>query len=81
VYNWTAAKVPGMRLVGVMVFMEIHRRILGGQFGKIPAHLKDDAFDQRGYCIDAPDEMPAGGCAWFQCDAEDGLPVQITVER
>ncbi|HJV72701.1 MAG TPA: hypothetical protein VJ654_00640, partial [Noviherbaspirillum sp.] len=80
-YNWTAPKVPDINFIGMLIFMELHRRIHDSQFGKVPDPLKGDAFGQRGYCIDAPDEMPAGGCCWFQCDAEDGLPVQITIKR
>ena len=33
-----------------------------------------------GYCLDAPDEMPAGSCYWVSVD-EDGFPEQATVWR
>lgn len=48
--------------IGLLVFMETHRRILGGKFGRIPKPLSDDAFSMGGYCIDAPDLIPGGGC-------------------
>lgn len=46
--------------VGVLCFMETHRRILGGKFGRIPEPLKEDAFSAGGYCLDAHDVLPAG---------------------
>jgi hypothetical protein len=80
------------RMLGILIFMETHRRILGGQFGAIPRPIKDWAFAEGGYCIDAPDIIPAGGTEFFSMDPEGmeddcdefgnfGLPTQITVER
>lgn len=80
------------RTLGIMIFMEVHRRILHGQFGVIPKPIKDWAFAEGGYCLDAPDNLPAGACEFYELDPtgmEDmanefghfGLPTQITVER
>lgn len=73
--------------VGMLVFMETHRRVLGGQLGKIPEPLKIDAFSMSGYCLDAPNDIPAGGMAW-ECldlgegfDPDDAVSVQLTVRR
>jgi len=83
---------PDTRTLGVLFFMEFHRRILGGRFGRIPTPIKDWAFAEGGYCLDAPDILPAGGCEFFDLDPtgmEDhldefghfGLPTQLTVPR
>lgn len=75
------------QVVGVWCFLELHRRIHGNNFGKVPAPLKEDAFVQRGYCIDAPNEMPGGGCYYdeFAPPDEDGernwLVQQFIVHR
>lgn len=52
--------------VGVLVFMETHRRVLGGLFGRIPSHLKDDAFGMGGYCLDAHPVLPAGSVEYLK---------------
>jgi len=81
-----------IRTLGILFFMETHRRILGGRFGSIPAPLKVWAFAEGGYCLDAPDMLPAGGSEFFALDPtgmEDsldefgnfGLPQQLTVPR
>lgn len=48
--------------------------------------LLDAARIDAGYCLDAPDELPAGGCASETADLDDGDPpygfaVQLTVQR
>lgn len=48
--------------VGVRCFVEMHRRVLGGKFGSIPKWISDDAFSMGGYCLDATELIPAGGC-------------------
>ena len=81
-----------IRTLGILFFMEAHRRILGGRFGSIPNPIKDWAFAEGGYCIDAPDMLPAGGSEFYALDPtgmEDcldefgnfGLPQQLTVPR
>lgn len=34
-----------------------------------------------GYCIDAPNSLPAGACAWLEVDEDEGLPVQLEIHR
>lgn len=69
--------------LGALIFVETHRRILGGAFGRIPAPISTDAFDQAGYCLDAPSLLPAGGCRVhsFGPDVDDWIIEQVTVER
>lgn len=69
--------------VGVLCFVEMHRRILGGRFGRIPAPLQDDAFSMGGYCIDAHELVPAGSTE-FHCfgpEPDDWIPSPTTIER
>lgn len=79
--------------LGVLIFMETHRRILGGKFGAIPKPVKEWAFAEGGYCLDAPEQLPAGASEFMDLDPSGiepeqldefghfGLPTQITVER
>ena len=72
--------------LGLMIFMEAHRRLLHGQFGRIPEPVTVWAWAEGGYCIDAPMTLPAGGCFYldlqpFREDEPNGLPEQLTVER
>jgi hypothetical protein len=82
-----AAKVPPMKVTGILTFMEFHRRIFKGAFGRLPSSIKVDAFAMSGYCLDAPDCMPAGGCYAFPIDVDgDGsliefVPTQMEVSR
>jgi hypothetical protein len=80
------------RALGILIFMEAHRRILHGEFGSIPKPIKEWAFAEGGYCLDAPDNLPAGACEFYELDPtgmEDmrdefgyfGLATQITVTR
>jgi hypothetical protein len=46
-----------------------------------PKNLMRSAWDDAGYCIDAPERMPAGGCAYEEVDDDLGLPVQLVAER
>ncbi len=56
--------------VGLQVFIETHRRILHGAFGRIPKALTDDAFSMAGYCLDAPDLLPAGSVVYERTGPE-----------
>ena len=81
-YLWTASEVLHTRShLGVLIFMEYHRRFLKGKFGSLPAAIRASVFVDGGYCIDAPDHLPAGACHYFQCDAETGLPAQLEIDR
>lgn len=76
-------RVQSHHVVGVWVFLETHRRILGGKFGSIPAALKDDAFSMAGYCLDAHDLIPAGSTAFhrFGAGADEWIAEPTTAER
>jgi hypothetical protein len=69
--------------VGVLVFVETHRRILGGNFGRIPEALKEDAFSMGGYCLDAHDIIPAGSVAYesFGPEPDDWIWAPTHIER
>lgn len=81
-----------IRALGILFFMEAQYRILNGKFGRIPTPIKDWCLSEGGYCLDAPDSLPAGGCEFYSLDPtgmEDyldefgnfGLPTQLTVMR
>lgn len=81
-----ATMLCARQFIGVRVFVELHCRILGGKFGSIPRCLSDDAFSMTGYCIDAPELIPAGGCYYdeFAPPDEDGpcwVVSQFTTNR
>lgn len=60
--------------IGLLAFVELHRRIHGSRFGKVPEPLKEDAFAAGGYCLDAPGTIPSGGMYYdeFAPPDEDG---------
>jgi hypothetical protein len=59
----------------------------GGYGSLAPSYLLRAAWDDHGYCIDAPQTMPAGGCfaldlpSMSDDDAPSYMPAQLTVER
>lgn len=69
--------------IGALVFVETHRRILGGKFGSIPKAISDDAFAQGGYCIDAHELMPAGSVEFqrFGAGADEWIANPTHFER
>ena len=67
--------------LGVRIFLEIHDRLLGGKYGKIPTCISEDAFAQGGYCLDAPDELAAGAVESIEIEKDLWLPCQMTVYR
>lgn len=67
--------------IGLLVFIELHRRIHGGEFGSVPAPLRDDAWSQGGYCIDAGNVIPGGASRWCDIGDDTGFPEQIFIER
>lgn len=79
-----ASPVPNsscLYMVGVWLFMEAHRRVFSGGFGQLPKPLERDAWDQGGYCLDAPEYLPAGACEYFEVEPGLGLPSQIQIVR
>jgi hypothetical protein len=69
--------------IGMLAFVEIHRRVLGGKFGRIPDPLSDDAFSMGGYCIDAHETLPAGSTEFhsFGPGADEWIASPTTVAR
>ena len=72
--------------LGLMIFVEAHQRLLRGEFGSIPTPLEVWAFAEGGYCIDAPQSLPAGACFYADIsplpgETASGFPVQIAIER
>jgi hypothetical protein len=70
--------ISGHHSVGVHIFVETHRRIFKGAFGRLPKPISDDAFSMGGYCLDAPEVMPGGGMFYDEfAPPEDGEPQWI----
>lgn len=69
--------------IGMLVFVETHRRVLGGKFGRISEPLSEDAFSMGGYCIDAPETLPAGSTEFhsFGPGADEWIASPTTVAR
>jgi hypothetical protein len=80
---YTPASTQSRLGVGVLVFLEMHRRVLGGKFGSIPAPIRDDAFSMSGYCLDAHELMPAGSMRFhrFGPEPDDWIWESTKVER
>lgn len=72
-----------MNKVGLLVFLETHRRVFGNAFGRLPEYLSQDAFDMRGYCIDATDIVLCGSMVFdkFGPAPDDWLAMPSMVER
>lgn len=73
--------------VGLTIFMETHRRVHSGNFGALPKPLTEWAWAEGGYCIDAPQSIPAGGCYFepvpppHDDEWPPGIPAQLEVDR
>lgn len=81
----SALPAPVSNFVASMVlWIDLLRKLKGGHQGNrlLLDALKIDA----SYCLDAPNELPAGGCKSTTQDLGDGDPpfgmaLQLTVER
>lgn len=92
-YRMTAQPVKnGAGLVGMELMLEASRRLPKAPSGFVRSdcgELLREAARDSGYCIDAPDELPAGACYGFDlgddfvttADMPRTMPSQITVER
>ena len=71
-----------MNEFGIHLMMEMARRVQpGGDWWKPKtAELAREAGQQLAYCLDAPDEIPAGGMYSDEIDG-DPLPMLLTVPR
>lgn len=82
-YRHYPIETPEHAFIGLLVFIETHRRVFHGQFGKLPRALEQDAFSMGGYCLDAPDELPGGACEFYSIGAEpdEWIVAQVKVSR
>lgn len=48
---------------------------------RVPERLKLQTRIDAGYCLDAPECMPAGGCENYQIDDEEFIPSQLLTYR
>jgi hypothetical protein len=71
------------QLLAPQLMLEMARRVCPNQWltGERNKQLARAAWTDAGYCLDAPDELPAGGCHMEWADAENGCAMQMTVER
>jgi hypothetical protein len=71
----------------LMCNMAKHFPTPSGYGSLAPKHLLRAAWDDHGYCIDAPQTMPAGGCYGLDLpplgddETPSYMPAQLTVER
>ena len=59
--------------LGVSICLEMRKRLKCGNETSLPKAIKDDAFNQCGYCLDAPYEFPAGACESVMIEEFDGI--------
>lgn len=59
--------------IGVSIWLEMRKRLKCRNEAFPPKAIKEDAFIQRGYCLDAPCEFPAGACESIMIWEFDGL--------
>jgi hypothetical protein len=58
--------MPNSFILGANIFCQYHLRILGGKFGSIDKRIEVAAFAEGGYCLDAPQLLPGGGCYYLE---------------
>lgn len=61
--------------IGPSLLAALFSNVKAGIFGGGPRpsrHLTEDAWRQAGYCLDAPDTMPAGSTLAYSIDASLG---------
>jgi hypothetical protein len=59
--------------VGLEVMAETHRRLFKLQGVAMPKCLMADASNMSGYCIDAPDYLPAGSMRSVTFDVDESV--------
>ena len=70
-------------MLSMQLMMEMARRAAGSDRGfwkPKTAELANDAWQQAAYCLDAPDDIPAGGMYADMLDSES-LPMPMTTDR
>jgi hypothetical protein len=74
-----ALSLHGHPSLGPILLCETYKK---HGMNKPPRVLIDLAWKDAGYCLDAPDLLPAGGCRSENLDDDMvDVPMQITVER
>lgn len=75
-YLHEARSLNGDIGIGAVLLVNLFQRAQAGIFGpnKLPRCLTDAAWIDAGYAIDAPDVMPAGGCAHLAFPPDCELP-------
>ena len=70
-------------MLSMQLMMEMGRRVQGADRGfwkPQTAELARDAAQQAAYCLDAPEDIPAGGMCADEM-AGEALPMPMTVDR
>lgn len=87
VYRGSAYRVDGTGAAGRAARFQGY---FDRRFRDAGNHVRHAIRDEiAGYCLDAPDDMPAGGCRWESVkdllpddpDPNPGYPAQMTVSR
>lgn len=74
--NWTPILTLDCNPPGLFV------DIMLGLWGRVGTQdAKELGKLEAGYCIDAPELIPAGGCCNYDIDADDSMPEQMTITR
>ena len=70
-------------MLNIELMMEMGRRVQPDNEWWKPetAAAARVAASEAGYCIDAPNELPAGSVAWEDVDEDLGAPLPTTVFR
>jgi hypothetical protein len=89
-YYLTASPVHDIKWgFGAILMSNVAMRLPNpnGYGTQAPRYLLRAAWDDYGYCIDAPETLPAGGCYGLDLpqfepdDKPQYMPAQLTVER
>lgn len=63
------------------VFHRTRTAALDGRRDPAVKRLARHAWEEAGYCLDAPDTLPAGGCRFDSMFGPEPIVMQITCER
>lgn len=71
-----AMSLNGQSGNGALLLLNLFQRAKAGIFGpnQLPRCLTDAVWIDAGYALDAPELMPAGGCAHLSFPSDDDLP-------
>jgi len=69
-------------MLSMEIMLEMGRRVQpSGFWTKQTANFARQAAQEAKYCLDAPDEIPAGGMRCEQIDADWSAPIPISINR